>query len=310
LALLLPVNAMKRILARLSNKGNGYEYANARRIDDQRTGTADLARVERGQRLGYYFLLALFPMLIFLMSLLGFLPGAQQSIIHMLSKVVPGQAMTLVYEFIHDVIEHRSGGLLSFGVLATLWAASSGVSAVMETLNIAYDVEEGRPFWKVRLTAIGLTVGLALLITGGATLIMFADKISQGLAASLGLGAFFTVASSIIGYVLGLACLFVGIQLIYYFGPNLEQDWRWITPGAIFAASGIILGSLGFSLYLRFAPSNSATYGSLGAVMTLMLWLYLMGLVLLVGGEINSEIEHAARKPKTVKEPDTRLEAA
>jgi membrane protein len=264
-------------------------------------------------QLGYYFLLALFPMLIFLMSLLGFLPGAQENIIRMLARVVPGQAMTLVYQFMQDVVEHRSGGLLSFGVLATLWAASSGVSAVMETLNIAYDVEEGRPFWRVRLTAIGLTVGLALLITGGAGLVIFADKISQWLAAMLGLGAFFAIVSSIVGYVLGVACMFIGIELVYFFGPNLKQSWRWITPGAVFAVAGIVLGSLGFSIYLRVAPSNSATYGSLGAVMTLMLWLYLIGLVLLAGGEINSEIEHAARKPKTLKESgpnQSRLEAA
>jgi membrane protein len=261
-------------------------------------------------QLGYYFLLALFPMLIFLMSLLGFLPGAQENIIRMLARVVPGQAMTLVYQFMQDVVEHRSGGLLSFGVLATLWAASSGVSAVMETLNVAYDVEEGRPFWRVRLTAIGLTVGLALLITGGASLIMFADRISHWLAASLGLGAFFTIASSIVGYALGVACMFIGIELVYFIGPNLKQSWRWITPGAVFAAAGIILGSLGFSVYLRVAPSNSATYGSLGAVMTMMLWLYLMGLVLLVGGEINSEIENAARKPKALKEDESHREAA
>jgi membrane protein len=264
-------------------------------------------------QLGYYFLLALFPMLIFLMSLLGFLHGAQESIIHLLAKVMPGETMTLVNQFMQDVVAHRNGGLLSFGVLATLWAASSGVSAVMETLNVAYDVEEGRPFWRVRLTAIGLTVGLALLITGGAGLIIFADKISQWLAGMLGLGAFFTIASSIVGYVLGLACMFIGVELIYFFGPNLKQSWRWITPGAVFAAAGIVLGSFGFSVYLRVAPSNSATYGSLGAVMTLMLWLYLIGLVLLVGGEINSEIENVARKPKTEKEPESnqsRLEAA
>ncbi|HJQ23649.1 MAG TPA: YihY/virulence factor BrkB family protein [Blastocatellia bacterium] len=261
-------------------------------------------------QLGYYFLLALFPMLIFLFSLLGFLPGAQENIVRMLARVVPGQAMTLVYQFLQDVVEHHSGGLLSVGLLGTLWAASSGVTAVMGTLNVAYDVEEGRPFWKVRLTALGLTVGLALLITGGATLIMFADKFSHWLAATLGLGAFFTVVSSVVGYTLGLACMFIGIELIYYFGPNLKQSWRWITPGAVFAAAGIILGSLGFSLYLRVAPSNSATYGSLGAVITLMLWLYLLGLVLLVGGEINSEIEHATRKPQVEKEPGPQLKAA
>ena len=262
-------------------------------------------------QLGYYFLLALFPMLIFLFSLLGFLPGAQENLVRMLGRVVPGQAMALVYQFLQDVVEHRSGGLLSLGVIGTLWAASSGVTAVMGTLNVAYDVDEGRPFWKVRLTAIGLTLGLALLITGGAALIMFADKFSQWLAATLGLGAFLAIVSSVIGYALGLACMFIGIELVYFFGPNLKQDWRWITPGAVFAAAGIILGSLGFSLYLRVAPNNSATYGSLGAVITLLLWLYLLGLVLLVGGEINSEIEHATQKPQAEKEPGSQqLKAA
>ena len=111
-------------------------------------------------------------------------------------------------------------------------------------------------------------------------------------------------------HVLGLACMFIGIQMVYFFGPNLKQSWRWITPGAVFAATGILLGSFGFSIYLRVAPSNSATYGSLGAVMTLMLWLYLMGLVLLSGGEINSEIENAAKKPKTLKESESQLQAA
>ena len=291
----------KQMLGGLSVKELGLRTWRESNEDNVWGGAAEL---------GYYFLLALFPMLIFLMSLLGFLPGAQQGIINLLAKVVPGQAMTLVYQFIQDVVENRSGGLLSFGVLATVWAASSGVTAVMGTLNVAYDVEEGRPFWKVRLTAIGLTVGLALLVTGGAMLIMFADKFSHWLAAMLGLGAFFTVVSSAIGYVLGLTCMFIGIELIYYFGPNLKQDWRWITPGAVFAVGGFILGSLAFSLYLRFAPSNSATYGSLGAVMTLMLWLYLLGLVLLVGGEINAEIEHAAKKPETVKDPHSELQAA
>jgi membrane protein len=261
-------------------------------------------------QLGYYFLLALFPMLIFLTSLVGFLPGAQQSVINALAKVVPGQAMALVYQFIQDVVEHRNGGLLSFGVLATLWAASSGVTAVMGTLNVAYGVKEERPFWKVRLTALALTVGLGLLITGGAVLIMFADKFGHWLATMLGLGTFFIVASSVIGYALGVACMFIGIELLYYFGPNLKQDWRWITPGAVVAAAGIILGSFGFSLYLRLVPSNSATYGSLGAVITLMLWLYLLGLVLLVGGEINSEIEHATNKPRVRKESESHLQAA
>jgi membrane protein len=266
----------------------------------------------RAAELAYYFLLALFPMLIFLTSLVGFLPGAQENIISSIGKVAPGQVMDIVRQFMHDVVENRSGGLLSFGILATLWAASNGVSAVMETLNTAYDAKEGRSFIKKRVVAIGLTMTLSVLIVGGTILIMFGDRFAEWIGGALGLGATFTTAWKILDYVIGLGLLFLGIQLIYYLGPNVKQAWRWITPGAIFAVAGLILSSLAFSLYLRYAPDYSATYGSLGAVIILMLWLYIMGLVLLVGGEVNSEIEHAATggKPKKEKDEPGHLQAA
>jgi membrane protein len=260
--------------------------------------------------LGYYFMLALFPMLIFLMSLVGFLPGVQENILSALGKVAPADAMRLVKETLADVISHRSGGLLSFGILGTLWAASSGVESLMGTLNVAYDAKEGRSFWKTRLIAIGLTVALALLVIGGAVMIMLSHKFTDWLSASLGMGGVISILGSVIGYVTGLALLFMGIEVLYYLGPNVKQQWQWVTPGAVFAVVAIIAGSLLFSLYLRVAPSNSATYGSLGAVITLMLWLYLMGLALLVGGEINSEIEHASDKPIEEKEKPGELQAA
>src|SRR6185295_8954643 len=130
--------------------------------------------------LAYYFLLALFPMLIFLTSLVGFLPGLQANILSALAKVAPADAMKLVEDTLTDVISHRSGGLLSFGVLGTLWAASSGVASLMGTLNVAYEAKESRSFWKVRLIAIALTVSLALLIIGGAALVMSGHKLSDG----------------------------------------------------------------------------------------------------------------------------------
>jgi membrane protein len=247
--------------------------------------------------LAYYFMLALFPMLIFLTSLVGFLPGAQEAIFNALSKVVPGEAWRLVSETLNDVITNSNGGLLSFGILGTIWAASSGVSSVMGTLNVAYEAKEERSFLKMRLTAIGLTIALALLVMGGAVLIMFAHTLSEWLTASLGLGNLFAIVSTVIGYVIAVALLFFGIGLLYYFGPNVKQDWHWVTPGAVFAVAAIILGSLLFSVYLKFGPGYSATYGSLGAVIILMLWLYLVGLALLIGGEINSEIELASGKP-------------
>lgn len=247
--------------------------------------------------LAYYFLLALFPMLIFLTSLVGFLPEAQTAIFQALARVMPGDAMRLVSETINDVTSNRHGGLLSFGVLGALWAASGGATAVMGTLNEAYDAKEERSFWKIRLTALGLTVALALLVVGGVALIMFGDRCSEWLAARLGLGQIFAVVWHVVDYLLGFALVFLGLQVIYYFGPNVAQAWQWITPGAVFAVASLIISSLLFTLYLRFAPSYSATYGSLGAVIVLMLWLYLMGLVVLIGGEINSEIAHAADAP-------------
>lgn len=247
--------------------------------------------------LAYYFLLALFPMLIFLTSLVGFLPGLQANILSALAKVAPADAMRLINDTLNDIISHRSGGLISFGVLGTLWAASSGVESLMGTLNVAFESKERRSFFKVRLTAIALTVGFALLIVGGAALVMFGHKLSDWLSELLGYGLVFTIIGSLIGYVIGLTLIFLGIQLLYYFGPSAKQEWKWITPGAIFAVVAILLESYLFSLYLRIAPSNSATYGSLGAVITLMLWLYLIGLGLLLGGEINSEIEKSHDTP-------------
>jgi len=260
--------------------------------------------------LAYYFLLALFPMLIFLTSLVGFLPGLQESILNAIAKVAPADAMRLVEETLADVISNRSGGLLSFGVLGTLWAASSGVTSLMGTLNVAYEAQEKRSFWKVRLVAIAMTVSLALLVIGGAALIMFGHKLSDWLSELLGFGTAIAIIASIVGYIIGLTLLFLGIQLLYYFGPDVKQDWKWITPGAVFAVVAILVGSLLFSLYLRVAPSNSATYGSLGAVITLMLWLYLIGLALLVGGEINSEIEKSLNNPPLEKQKAGELQAA
>jgi membrane protein len=262
--------------------------------------------------LAYYFMLALFPMLIFLTSLVGFLPGAQEAIFNALSKVVPGEAWRLVSETLNDVITNSNGGLLSFGILGTIWAASSGVSSVMGTLNVAYEAKEERSFFKMRLTAVGLTMALALLVMGGAILIMFAHTLSDWLTSALGLGNLFTIVSTVVGYIIAVALLFFGIGLLYYFGPNVKQKWHWVTPGAVFAVAAIIIGSLLFSVYLKFGPEYSATYGSLGAVIILMLWLYLVGLALLIGGEINSEVELSSGKPTILGESGrpSKLQAA
>ena len=240
--------------------------------------------------LSYYFLLALFPLLIFLTSIIGFLPGVDNSLLIGLERVLPPDAMKLVRDVLEDVVSHRSGGVLSFALVGTLWAASSGVVSLINALNIAYDAAEARPFWKRRLVALGLMLVFALLVIGGSGLIMIGHRLGGWLEHKLSVSAAFAFVSNVVGYLTGFGLLFAGIAMLYYFGPYVDGAKRRVIPGALFASTGVVIGSLLFSLYLRVAPSASATYGSLGAVITLMLWLYIIGLLLLVGGEINSEV--------------------
>jgi len=240
-------------------------------------------------KLAYYFLLALFPLLIFLTSVIGFLPGVQGSLMNGLARGAPPETMKLVRDTLSDVVSHRSGGLLSLGLIASLWSASSGVAALMDGLNKAYGAAASRPFWKRRLKAIALTLATVLLVVGGSVLIMVGHRLGAWLGHTFEISATLAFISTILGYLTGFALLLVGIGSLYYFGPDIERGQRRVNPGALFAAAGIVIGSLLFSFYVRVGPSASATYGSLGAVVTLMLWLYLVGLMLLVGGEINSE---------------------
>jgi len=238
--------------------------------------------------LSYYFLLALFPLLIFLTSLIGFLPITHSGLVNDIERVVPPDAMKLVRETLADVVSHRNGGLLSFGLIFSLWSASSGVASLMGGLNRAYNVAETRSFWKKRLIAIGLTIATVLLVASGSVMILIGHRLGRWVVRAFDVGIEVAVVSTISGYVIGLVLLLTGIGSLYFFGPATKTK-QPVKPGAAFATTGVVIGSLLFSLYLRMAPSASATYGSLGAVITLMLWLYLIGLVLLIGAEINSE---------------------
>jgi membrane protein len=248
----------------------------------------------RAAELAYYFLLALFPMLIFLISVFGRLRGLQQELLTWLSRVMPSEAMGLVNDWVRDVADNSSRSLLSLGLFGSLWAASSGVGALIGALNTAYEVAEDRPYWKARLLAIGLTVALCIFLVGGTALIMFGDLFAERLAVRLGLGAAVAQSWRYVDYLLGMALLWAGIEAIYYLAPNVKGRWQLVTPGALFAVFAFIFMSILFSRYLRIAPSYSATYGSLGAVIVLMLWLYLLGLILFLGAEINSVIERAS----------------
>ena len=194
---------------------------------------------------------------------------------------------------------------LSIGALAALWAGSNGMASVMSALNFAYDVADRRPWWKRRLLAILLTIGFALFILGALLLLVFGARIGSLVASALGLGGLFTLAWNILSVPIVVFFVLIGIALVYYLAPAAKQHWRWVTPGSTVALVLWLAMSFGLRLYVSRFADYSATYGSIGGVILLMLWLYLTGFVLLVGAEINAEIEHAAaaRGAITAKAP-------
>lgn len=255
----------------------------------------------RSAQLAYYFLLALFPLLLFLTSVIGLVLGSgtglRHALFNYLSKVLPGAAFTLVDSTMYEISAASSGGKVVIGLLAALWAASNGMGAITEALNIAYDVEETRPWWKQRLVAVSLTIILSIVIIGALVLVLYGGKLAEHVAGTMGLGNMFVQVWTYAQWPMVFAFTSLSFALIYYVAPNVrEQKWAWITPGSVIGVVIWLLVSLGFRVYLHFFDSYSKTYGSLGAVIILMLWLYLTGTAILIGGEVNSVIEHTAAK--------------
>ncbi|MDQ1728149.1 MAG: rane protein [Pyrinomonadaceae bacterium] len=255
----------------------------------------------RAAQLAYYFLLALFPLLLFLTAVIGLLLGSgtglRHNLFNYLSQVLPGSAYQLVDSTIYEVSEASGGGKVIFGILAALWAASNGMGAITQALNVAYNVKESRPWWKQRLTAVCLTIGLSVLVISALVLILYGGKLGDHIAGHYGFGEVFVITWKVIQWPMLLGFMLLSFALIYYLAPDVrDQKWIWITPGSVVGLSLWLLVSLGFKLYLHFFDSYSKTYGTLGAVIVLMLWLYLTGAAILIGGEVNSEIENAAAK--------------
>ena len=254
----------------------------------------------RAAQLAYYFLFALFPFLLFLTTLLGYLPVPNliDNIMLLLTRALPREALMLIQDNVHTLVTQPKGGLLSFGIVAALWTSSSAITAITAGLNRAYGVEESRPWWKVRIVALLLILGSSLFVIAATVLVIFGPQLGTWLASSVGLGDVFTVVWNIARWIIIPLCLIVALAVLYYFAPDVEQQWRWITPGSVCAVIGWILASLGFAYYVNNFGSYNTTYGSIGAVIVLLTWLYVTGFFILVGGELNSEFEHAAAKGK------------
>lgn len=252
-------------------------------------------------QLAYYFLFSLFPFFIFLAALLAYIPipNLLDQIMGLLGEFLPATVLDMIKGNVLELVTQPRGGLLSFGILLTLWIAASAIAAMIDSLNRAYGVREGRPFWKVRLVAIFLTMGLAALMLSSMVLLIFGSELGGIIAAKVGLGAAFDTAWQILRWPIIVFLMMLGAALIYYFAPDVEQEWRWITPGSVFAVLAWVAMSLLFSWYVDRFGNYNVTYGSIGAVIILLTWMYATGFFLLVGGEINAEIEHAATSGKT-----------
>ncbi len=260
-------------------------------------------------KLAYYFFLALFPLLIFLISVLGYFAAAgaqiRTDLMANLARAVPSSAGELVQKTLNEVIKARGSGKVIIGALAALWSASSGMSAVMDTLNRAYHVKESRSYVRQKLTSIALTIASSALVIVAIVLVIYGGKLADLVAAHVGIGAALVYLWKIVQWPFLLGAMLLAFAMVYYFGPNLEEPhWTWISPGA---AAGLVIwlaASFVVRLYLHFFNSYSATYGSLAGVAILMLWLYVSGFALLLGGEVNSAIAHAEIEKSKQEERD------
>ncbi len=249
--------------------------------------------------LSFYFLLALFPLILFLITILGFFAESgtelRSQLLSTLSRIVPYSASSLIYTTVDEIGQNADGSKLSFGILTALWIASSGIGAITDALNAMYGVKESRPWWKVRLASVGLTIALAVLIITALLLILYGGELGEAVTNYFNQTRDFLTFWVIAQVPVVLVFVLFTFAMIYYYAPNLyDQKWYWITPGSVIGITLWLLVSFLFRIYLRYFDSYSATYGALGAVIVLMLWFYLTGVSILIGGKINAEIEGAA----------------
>ncbi len=265
--------------------------------------------VSRAAELGYYFLFALFPTLLSASSILGLVAKRASTVyaamLDYLSIVIPHSAFQLVIDTFNKTAAASSGGKIVFGLSAALWSASVGFAAIQDTANIVYKVKETRPYWKAKLQAIAVTLLLSIVITLTLSTLLFADFLDKRIV-KMGQVNYLQhseIASvQAVAWVVVMALLMLLFALIYYFAPDLKnKQWHWLTPGAAIGILGWLAASIGLRIYLRYFGDYSATYGSLGGVIILLTWFYITGLMLLVGAEINSEIQ-AAVTEKRLKE--------
>jgi membrane protein len=244
----------------------------------------------------YYFFFALFPALLFVVAIASFFPlqTLTDEVVARLGGIAPSAVIEIINEQLSELGKQNSGGILTFAFLLTIWSSSGAMVSIITTLNAAYDVTETRPWWKTRLIAIGLTVGIAVFTLASMFLVIAGPGLAERVATSMNLGEAFKWTWWLLQWPLVFLLVAFAIGLVYYFAPDVEQDWVWITPGSVLATLLWLVVSLGLKFYYQLVPNANASYGAIGGIMVLMLWFYCSGIALLMGAEMNAEIEHAS----------------
>jgi membrane protein len=264
------------------------ELARRTIVDTFRDGCPGLAA-----QLAFYFLLALFPALLVVISFLSYLPldGGVAVMLERLEPLLPGEVLTVVRREIDHLLQGSARGLVTLALAGALWSSSSAMTAVITTLNTAYDIEEFRPWWQTRLVAIALSLALVIFTVAALAIVVIGADLGRTIAGALSLGEAFVEIWSVVRWPVALAFVVFAVNLVYHFAPNADTQWTWISPGSLLATGLWLLTSLAFKLYLQHVSNLAVVYGAIGSAIVLMLWLYLSGFALLIGAELDAEID-------------------
>ena len=239
-------------------------------------------------QLAFFFLLSLFPLLIFLFTLLPYLSLDEGQIILFIREFAPASVALLIEDTLGEILNNRNGGLLSIGALATVWAASKGMNALSKALNRSYFTEETRSYLISRGMSIIFTIMLIAVLVVALILPIFGQQIGMAAFSYLGFEHGFIRMWNSLRWVIPPVLIFFVFTIIYWVVPNLKIHLKSVVPGAVFATIGWILTSLAFSFYVGSYGNYSGTYGSIGAIIVLMMWLYFSAIILMLGGQINA----------------------
>jgi membrane protein len=246
-------------------------------------------------QLAYYFFLSLFPALLMVVALSSAFPSnLLDNILNWFGMFTPPQVLDVIRTQLHQIRQSGNTGLLTFGLLGALWSSSSAMTAVVDTLNRAYGVREARPWWRVQALAIIMTIVMSAFVLISFTLVVSGPELAEMIAARVGGGPLLAWTWKILQWPLVFWLISVGFSLLYYLGPDVEQLWPWIVTGSRIATALWLVISLGFRFYVMNFGQFNKMYGTIGAIIVVLLWFYLSGLVLLIGAELNAELEHAS----------------